>query len=808
LRFTRPNACKRSWSSPPGHESPGRPASRVASLLVLCALAALVTGCAYFNTFYHARKFYRQAEKTQRESKSDKLSPDAARSYDKAIEKASKVIFEQGGGWRAGIDDALFLQGQCYYGKREYDTAIKKFNELVLNFPETNHIPEALFYTGLCYHHMHNYPTARRLFERLLRTYPDFERRDEIVLTVAQGMDAAGETEQALAEYRQLVEHFEDSERRVDALERVGQIHYDAGRFDSALVAYTQLAQIAREDEVYFQAQLNVGACLVRLGQAERALSVYERIVPEDLHSEDAGRVALAMAEANSRRGEYDTAAELLTRVSQDFVNRTLGIEADFRLGYTYEVYQQRYDLARAAYEKAARAATESVFKNQAARRLTNLKHLEELQASADTLSAQEDLRAAAALQVAEFSYFESDDREKAFGEYQLVEREFPQSEFAARAAYARAWIMQSDYDSSAAAAALYDSLVSRYPASPQAQRALVHLRELGHPETRLLALETLSRSAQARQHLVDDSLAAVQAVADSLAAVAAAIAEAATKATADSLARVQSAGARSRVAFEAAAAATAAIQEAAAVSAAEKARLDSLAAALSAPAPSAPPARVAAPGDSVSAPEDSASLAISLAPAPEDSASLAISLAPAPGDSMGLPGVSEPVPMDPEQLEALLAPERVLSAARITAARARADSVRAWAGGVVDSVAQAQAEQESRRAALAAAAADSVARARARADSLADQLAAERRAARAIRATEKAEESEKAEEQVPPADSSGTMAVPAPPAGIPLLGPAARGDTMAIPAPDSSGLPASPLPELQGPPTPEPEKP
>jgi len=760
LSSTRPNACRRSWSSrhgaaPPEH-SAIRGGQRAAAhparlgLWVVCLLAGFLTGCAYFNTFYHARRFYNKAEQVQRDSKSDKLAPEAVRNYDKAIEKAGKVIFEHGGGWKAGIDDALFLQGQCYYGKREFETAIKKFNEVVLNFPDSEHVPEALFYTGMCYHSVRNYPTARRLFERVLRAYPDFDRRDEIMLTVAQGLDAAGNTQQALGEYRRLIERFERSDKRVDALKRIGQIHYDAGRFDSALVAYAELAEVARDDDVYFEAQLNAGVCLVRMNEPERALSIYRRIEPDDRHGENAGRVALAMAEAENRRGEHESAAELLARVSQDFVNRTLGIEADFRLGYTHEVYQQRYDLARGAYEKAARAQTQSVFKDQAARRLSNLKHLEELQASADTLSAGLDRRAAAALQVAEFSYFESDDRDQALGQYLLVEQEFPGSDFAARATYARAWILQSDFDSSAAAAAVYDSLVARYPASPQAQRALAHLRGLGHPEARVLALEALSRSARDRQRLVDDSLAAVQARADSVAALAASAAEAAARARADSLARVQRTGARSRVAFEAAAQATAALQEAEAVSAAETARLDSLAAAWRTPAEVAPEAV---------------------------------------GDSSALIAAPALQPPDPAQVEVLLAPERTAAAARVAAARARADSLRTWAEAIIDSVAQTQAEQETRRAAIAAAPPDSVARARAHADSLAEILAAERRAARALRAADQQAAGVAAEE-----DSTAV--------------PAAEADSTKVPAADSSRLAEPLLAPPPDPSTPEPEKP
>ncbi len=749
--------------------------------LLLVLIAGAGAGCAYFNTFYHAQKAFKRAEKVQRESKSDKLSPEALNNYDKAIEKAAKVIFEHGGGWNAGIDDALFLQGQCYYGKKEYDTAIKKFNEIVINFPESNHATEALFYTGLCYHRMRNYATAKRIFDRVLRMHPDFHRRDEIVLTSAEGLDAEGNYQGALERYRYLVDNFGDSDKRVDALQRIGDIHYEAARYDSALAGYEELARIARDDDVYFEAQLNAGACLVRLGEPEEAMSIYQRIMPEEPRNENAGRVALAMAEAENRRGGHDEAIEHLQRVSEDFSNRNLGIEADFRLGYTYEVYQQDYALAREAYEAASRASSQSVFKEQAARRLRNIQHLEELQAETDEEETAERRRADAALKVAEFAYFESSDPEDAFEKYGLVVEQFPGSEAALRAAYARAWIMRSDFDSASVARELFAGVVDRYPASPQAEYALSYLEELDYPADRLAVLDRLARSARDRQRYVDDSLAAVQAVADSIAAVEAAAAAAAAAAQADSLDRVRRVGARSRVAFEAADQVAQAYATVDSLAAAAAARIDSLGTLIHGPRDSATAAVGASPEEASPPPVTSVEEVspLVLEPTRADSA--------ATGDSAAVahePPAPEPAVVDTAAVERLLTATRARSEADLTAARRRADSLQVWAEGVIDSVARAQAVAESLAAVQAQARADSIAAAAARADSLAEILAAERLAERRALAEEDVESSDP---QSTPSDSAWVATQAPDSASIATQAPDSA--SVATQAPDSASV-------------------
>ncbi len=506
--------------------------------LVASALILFSSGCAYFNTFYHAKKYYAKAVRVQEESASDKLSSEAIRAYDEAIEKCVKVIVEHGGGWNAGIDDALFLMGASYYGKREYQIAIEKFSELMLNYPDSDHVPEALFYTGLCYHEMQNYGTASRVFDRVLREYPDMKRKDEIYFITAQGHEANRNEAAALREYRRVVYDFGGGRKREDALDRMGDIYFERGDYDSARVVFEELARSTQEDELYFETELKVGACLVRLGESEAALDIYEAIVPETPErNEQGGRVWMAMAEAENRRGRHEEAIEHLQRVSEHFANRGLGVESDFRLGYTYEVYLQDYEKAREAYESATASRQRSVFREQADRRLQNLSYLEELQESLDGETAATEQRAEAALKVAEFTLFESDDPEGALAQYADVIEEFPGSEAAVRAAYARAWVLQTESDSLSEAASAYANLIERYPASPQAEMSLAHLKELGGDEDRRLDLMNRVQTARAKAQRVADSLA----VLDSLAA-ATAKADSLAAAQADSIARAQEA--------------------------------------------------------------------------------------------------------------------------------------------------------------------------------------------------------------------------------------------------------------------------
>jgi tetratricopeptide (TPR) repeat protein len=467
--------------------------------VALGALALALAGCAYFNTFYAAKQNYARAQKLERDSKTDRLPPDAIKYYDKAIEKAAKVIVEIGGGWRAGIDDALFLMGASYYGKREYETAIGKFNELALNYPNSKHAPDALFYTGLCYHKLRDYEMGDKIFADLLRQHPRFPRRDEMLAISAEGCETERDLEGAFHFYRRLVDEFPKSHSREKALQRIGALQFDAGHFDSSLVAYQMLARETRSDETYLDAQLNAGACLVRLARYDDALAIYRRLLPDSPErNEQGGRVWLAMADAENRSGRYDDALEHLSLVVQNFENQSLAVEALYMKGYTFEVYQQDYEQARQAYQEAQGARTSSVFKEQATRRLENLARVQELAAADTARDVNAERLADAALKVAEFSLLDGNDPTKALQEYRTVVAAYPATKAARRADFARAWILYHDLDSVQAAGRILYDLADLHPESPQAKGAVELLTELGADSVRLAWLRAKVDFAQA----------------------------------------------------------------------------------------------------------------------------------------------------------------------------------------------------------------------------------------------------------------------------------------------------------------------
>jgi outer membrane protein assembly factor BamD (BamD/ComL family) len=124
--------------------------ARLTAALLVLALALAGSGCAYFNTFYSAKKNFEAAELARVQSAEDpegRANAGQAALYDKAIEGATKVVLTYSKSkW---VDDAILLIGRSLLAKGDYAGAQRKFAELEANFPTSDLMGDAVYWSAV-----------------------------------------------------------------------------------------------------------------------------------------------------------------------------------------------------------------------------------------------------------------------------------------------------------------------------------------------------------------------------------------------------------------------------------------------------------------------------------------------------------------------------------------------------------------------------------------------------------------------------------------------------------------------------------
>ena len=521
-----------------------RGACAVLAAAAVVAAAALTTSCAYYNTFYSARRYYNQAVRANRQptkpgpggaSQSTGVSGQTSSLLDKSIEKSAKVItFYPKSKW---VDDAIYLMGQCYFLKQDYDKALKKYAELPVYYPKSEFVPRSAFMVGQCAYGKREYDQAIQVLHKALLEYPRVgeSERESALFTLGEAYWQKKSYAEALVNYGLLAGRGKKSELHFKSLLKAGQCYFEMAQYDSARACLSSVVRDDSNDENVLEALTRIGDTHAAEKDFDSAVRSYKEAL---VLAEDFGKtpiVRLKMADVELARESYEKAIELYRAIATDFPRTPYAGEAQFRMGYIYEVHIENLDLAGQAYDKVREHVPKSEFTAQAELRGKGLARLKGLGKKPGASEA--DKAAEPDFLLAELSLFQLGKPDRAIEKYLSVERGFPQSVYAPKSAYAVAYAFLHMKHDTASAIEAGRRVIDKFPNTEYAEAAGEMLKTLKVE----LPPELLAKTIPPEPVPVADTLRAGAAPGDSLSAGAriAAQAAGADSAAVDSL-RVQ----------------------------------------------------------------------------------------------------------------------------------------------------------------------------------------------------------------------------------------------------------------------------
>ncbi|HOQ80892.1 MAG TPA: tetratricopeptide repeat protein, partial [Candidatus Cloacimonadota bacterium] len=114
---------------------------KLISISLLLGIVLFFTSCAYYNTFYNAKKYFESAQKKPLTNR-NKPSANAIEEYNKVIKKCGVILTDyKDSKW---ADDALFLLAKALYyrGNNELQ-ALEKAEDLIKFYPDSPFVPES-----------------------------------------------------------------------------------------------------------------------------------------------------------------------------------------------------------------------------------------------------------------------------------------------------------------------------------------------------------------------------------------------------------------------------------------------------------------------------------------------------------------------------------------------------------------------------------------------------------------------------------------------------------------------------------------
>jgi TolA-binding protein len=438
-------------------------------ILVPIALLAFA-GCAYYNTFYLAKRYYKDAQREQDRSVSEGTSVGAATKYEQVVRQCAKILSDYPKSKYA--DDATYLMGASLYGKGDYAGTIRRLDDLEAKFPKSPFIPEARLVKGLAHYRQKDYADADSIFQSLDKAYPKFSRRWELYFYEGESRLVQKDYAAATGWYRRAIRAADGRRHRSDALRRAGDALFQGARMDSAQLVYAEALNSEERPKQRVDIVLQRSEALRDLKRYPEALDLLQKWRPTALAEEREGEVLLRIYELEGLVGKPNDAIKGYQQIIERFPGTSMAYEAQFQIGYLYESALGDLDQAGREYDKLrSLAGGSNQFAAQALRRSQSLATLREYRQSlaADTTGG----RARTAFRLAEVYYFELGKTDSAMTQYRAVEALYPKSVYAPKSAYARLWITAYDRSDTLRAMQLTDSLAVRYRGTRYAESAL-----------------------------------------------------------------------------------------------------------------------------------------------------------------------------------------------------------------------------------------------------------------------------------------------------------------------------------------------
>jgi TolA-binding protein len=301
------------------------------------ALAAGMSGCVYFNTYYNAQKAYDQAvrlhEKRMSRNPEDSIlvSPEEKTKLERSIAKSSKVL-ELYPGKKKYQPKALFLIGESYLAMGEYSKAILKYEELARFYPGAKEIPEADFHHAKAMFLNGQYLVARPALEKVVNSSPNPDFRLEAMEYLAKLELADNSPAAALDMYEKLLkDHARTPEARATAHFEAAKLAYDLKQWERARGHAKDKDLKHLPTMLRYRCEMLAAECLYRLDKVQAGIDELAVMKKNRFYYKQVPEIDLKLAQGHFMLRQPNQAVDLLTGVPKLAPKTAFAAEAFYR---------------------------------------------------------------------------------------------------------------------------------------------------------------------------------------------------------------------------------------------------------------------------------------------------------------------------------------------------------------------------------------------------------------------------------------------------------------------------------------------
>jgi TolA-binding protein len=356
----------------------------VLTLVLLTAMS--LTGCVYYNTFYHARAAAREAE-LLRETRAPGAPPGSreAELLDRVAEKCTRVLeLHPNSSW---ADDALLLLGETRYYQGRYESAVEHLTEFLKRYPKGDLRPQAEYLLASALIESGNPVAAEPILKELAYAQHPGDLADDALALIGQARHKRKLYEEAVEAFSDALARFPKSDRRAEIRYLAAQNYEAMGDLDEAARQYEMVMNERGSRALAFESRMRLADVDIARDHGEDALSVLDELERRTEDRDELDRVLLLKGLALESLGRYEDAVSNYENISASHERSDASAEAHYRIGL---ILRDRDELLTEASEEFKKAREEAPRSDVAAKATAAARDIELLTGYLSTISASE----------------------------------------------------------------------------------------------------------------------------------------------------------------------------------------------------------------------------------------------------------------------------------------------------------------------------------------------------------------------------------------------------------------------------------
>lgn len=458
--------------------------------LALALVALFLEGCtccAYLNHMFNAERLYDQASE-MRTARTDSV-PDAESSkpgleerqkYDKIIEKGSRVL-ERFPKNKKRTAEAVFLIGESFRHKQEWDKAILKYDEFERYFSDHDSMPAVEYQRAYCLYKNHEYNISRFALEPVVATknHPYYFQG----LNLLSLLDEQAEfPDQAIASLEAVLADTAGTPyMRAKAHFRLAGLYYKKEDWAKAREHYIaeEIKQLnVRERQT---AGEQAAECLVNQKQYLQAADEYKELFKNPEFEAKQPEYLVRIGEVTMLGERVADALVILQKVNTDYPKTEHASRSYFCLGDYEQTKTMNYERAVVYYDSSFLSRSISKYGQESRERRDALKRLLAMRGQNDDARKKDSIPDMSSFfnsefQIAELFLFKLSESDSAIARLTTIIEESNDSARVLRAIYAKAFIYDEFMHDPDSAEELYKEIIEKYPDTEYAKQAQVNL--------------------------------------------------------------------------------------------------------------------------------------------------------------------------------------------------------------------------------------------------------------------------------------------------------------------------------------------